>query len=279
MIDAHCHLNFHAFEEDVDEVIKRAKKAGVHTIINTGTQISSSKHAVALAEGYDNLYAVIGVHPHHADKIEPDWLDQLEKLAKHPKVIGVGEIGMDYYSYQSNGIVDPEKQKHVFEQQIILANKVGLPLQIHNRHAGEDVIKILQKHKHLLQKNPGMFHCFAGSFEVLHDALDLGFSIGFDGNITYKGLAPGETVTLSELAKATPLNRIVIETDSPYLTPILHRGKRNEPQYAIITAQFIANLKGVSSKNLVEQTEKNIYNIFKKMRTTRSKSTTGTTSF
>lgn len=265
MIDAHCHLNFHAFEEDVDDVIKRAQKAGVPTIINTGTQVSSSKHAVALAEQYDNLYAVIGIHPHHADKVEPDWLDQLEKLAKHPKVIGIGEIGMDYYSYKSNGIVYPEKQKYVFEQQIILAHKAGLPLQIHNRHAGEDIIKILTLHKRLLKDPPGMFHCFAGSSDVLKAALALGFFIGFDGNITYKGLAPGETVTLSELAKETPLDRIVVETDSPYLTPIPHRGKRNEPQYAIITAKFIADLKNISLKKLVVQTDKNIYTLFTKL--------------
>jgi len=288
MIDVHCHLQFKAFENDYDAVIKDAFSAGITAIINTGTQLSSSRKAIELAETYENLFAIIGVHPHHADKIQTDpevvedtegiqtkkqlkqvkndyWLKELEKLIKHPKVLALGEIGMDYHTYASNGIVDPKLQKEVFIQQIELAHKAKLPLQIHNRHAGEDVIKILKEHKHLLQSNPGMFHCFAGTMEVLKSALQLGFSIGFDGNSTYKGLAPGETVTLPEIIKLTPLDRIVIETDAPYLTPIPHRGKRNEPKYAILTARFVAECKGVSFEELVEQTDKNVYTMFRKL--------------
>src|SRR6185437_9105592 len=234
MIDVHCHLQFKAFEQDYDAVIKDAFEEGVTAIINTGTQLSSSRTAVEFAEKYENLWAIVGVHPHHADKIrqhpevveategpgdvkkEPQnvdpeyWLEELEKLTKHPKVLAIGEIGMDYYSYKSNGIVDPKLQKEIFKTQIELAHKAKLPLQIHNRQAGEDVIAILKENKHLLLANAGMFHCFAGSKEVLKAALDLGFSIGFDGNSTYKGLAPGETVALPDLAKLTPLDRIVI---------------------------------------------------------------------
>src|SRR5438132_9136015 len=128
MIDSHCHLNFHAFEQDFDEVIKRATEAGIHTIINTGTQISSSQWAVDLADKYKNLYAVVGVHPHHADKTQLDWIEKLKLLAKHPKVIGIGECGLDYYSYQSNGIVDPTVQKEIFLKQLELANELKLPL-------------------------------------------------------------------------------------------------------------------------------------------------------
>src|SRR6266568_696853 len=220
MIDAHCHLQFKAFENDYDAVIKDAFANDVTAIINTGTQLSSSRSAVDFAQKYDNLYAIVGVHPHHADKIQhhpevveasegvadvkqephnvdPDyWLHELEKHTKHPKVLAIGEIGMDYYSYQSNGIVEPKLQREIFVAQIELAHKAKLPLQIHNRQAGEDVIAVLKQNKHLLLNNPGMFHCFAGSKEVLIDALNLGFSIGFDGNSTYKGLAPGETVAL-----------------------------------------------------------------------------------
>src|SRR5260370_1174243 len=163
MIDVHCHLNFHSFETDYDEEIKRAVAAGVTTIINTGSCLDSSTNAVALTDQYSNLNA-----------------------------IGIVECGMDYYSYQSNGIVDPKKQREVFEKQIELAYKTGLPLQIHNRHAGEDVIEILTNHKNSLQTVPGMFHCFAGTKEVLTDALNLGFYIGFDGNTLYKGLDPVE---------------------------------------------------------------------------------------
>ncbi len=267
MIDVHCHLQFQAFESDYDSVIKDAFSSGLTKIINVGTRIESSQKAVELAEKYDKIFAIIGVHPHHADKhdLKSDWIEQLEKLAVNKKVLAIGEIGLDYYSYQSNGIVDPTLQKKIFIEQIELAHKLKLPLQIHNRHAGADILKILKEHKHLLLNTPGMFHCFAGNTETLKSALQMGFYIGFDGNITYKGLAPGETVTLTELAQLTPLERIVIETDSPYLTPIPFRGKRNEPKHAIITAEFIAKLKGVTLEKLAQQTDDNVYKLFIKL--------------
>lgn len=266
MIDVHCHLNFKSFTDDYDDVIKRALEKGVTRIINVGTSLESSKWAVELAETYDELYAIVGIHPHHADKVQHDWIGRLEKIATHPKVLAIGEIGMDFYSYKSNGIVDPKVQEEVFVKQITLAHTLKLPLQIHNRQAGEKVIEILKANKELLQDPPGMFHCFAASKEVLKDALELGFSIGFDGNSTYSGLAPGETVALSELATLTPLDRIVTETDSPYLTPIPHRGSRNEPSYVIIVGEFLAELKGVTYADFERQTEKNTYTIFTKLR-------------
>lgn len=268
MIDVHCHLNFHSFEKDYDEVIKRAFANGVTKIINTGTNLDSSEYAVKLADEYENLYAIVGVHPHHADKIHEDnseWVTQLETLTKHPKVLGIGECGMDYFSYQSNGIVDKKIQQKIFEEQIMLSHRAKLPLQIHNRQAGEDVIAILKHHKNYLQTVPGMFHCFAGSHEVLKDALDMGFFIGFDGNLTYKGLAPGEKTALPDLAANIPLDRIVCETDSPFLTPVPHRGQRNEPGYVILVAEAIAQIKGVPFADVVEQTTKNVYTIFKKL--------------
>lgn len=272
MIDSHCHINFHAFEADYDEVIKRALDAGVQTIINTGTQVSSSAWAVDLAEKYEQLYAVIGIHPHHADKVENDWVEQLEKLANNPKVIGIGECGMDYYNYQSNGIVDPALQREIFIKQLELAHKLKLPLQVHSRNdkARKEVLKILKDHKHLLLDVPGMFHCMAGSKESLKQTLDLGFYVGFDGNSMYKGLPPGEPVSLQELISYAPLDRIVVETDSPYLTPLPHRGKRNEPANAIIVARFLADLKQVSLEKLIEQTDKNVYNIFTRLSSQKS---------
>lgn len=265
MVDVHCHLNFKAFAKDYDEVIKQAASAGVTSVINVGTQISSSQKAVALANQYENLYAIVGVHPHHADKVElgNDWIDELEKLAKEPKVVAIGEIGMDNYRYQSNGIVDPKTQEEVFVAQIELAHRLKLPLQIHNRHAGEAIIKILLNHKSYLLNPPGMFHCFAGTKEVLKDALDLGFYIGFDGNITYPGLAPGETVSLSDLAKSTPIERIVTETDSPYLTPVPYRGERNEPSYATMVVRRLAEIKDLSFEAMAEQTSSNAKQLFK----------------
>lgn len=262
MIDVHCHLNFHAFKDDYDAVIKRAKKAGVQTIINVGTQVSSSQTAVDLAHTYDNCFAIVGIHPHHADKPEEGWENELIKLGKQPKVVAIGEIGLDYYYYKSNGISDPALQKDLFIRQIEIAQKLNLPLQIHNRQAGEDVVEILKQNRSKLQTIPGMFHCFAGSVEVLKDALDLGFYIGFDGNITYEGIAKGETTDLKELAKYTPLERIVTETDSPYLTPEPHRGSRNEPSHVIIVGQFLAKLKGVSFEEFDRQTTNNAKAVF-----------------
>lgn len=264
MIDVHCHLNFHAYKDDVDTVIQHAFDAGVKTIINVGTKIDSSQKAVDLAQAYDNLYAIVGVHPHHADKIDldKDWLQELETLARKPKVVAIGEIGMDFYNYQSNGIVDPVLQKKVFIQQIELAHKLKLPLQIHNRHAGKEIIAILQDHKSLLMNIPGMFHCFAGNLDVLKSALQMGFYIGFDGNITYKGLAPGEDTSLSDLAKHTPLDRIVTETDSPFLTPQPHRGSRNKPKYVILVGKYIAQIKGLKFEEFAKFTTQNAEQLF-----------------
>jgi len=280
VIDVHCHLNFHAYGKDTDEVIQKAHADGVSKIINVGTKLDSSQKAIELAEKHENLYVIVGVHPHHADKkelgsknnelsnrnkrqdLEDDWIKELEHLAKHPKVVGIGEIGLDYYSYKSNGIVDPKLQKETFEAQIELAHRLQLPLQIHNRHAGQDIIEILKHHKNLLQSIPGMFHCFAGDLEILKEALSMGFFIGFDGNITYKGLAPGETVSLPEIAKNTPLERIVTETDSPFLTPVPYRGSRNVPSHVILVGEFLAKIKGISFEEIDTITTENAEKLF-----------------
>jgi len=275
MVDVHCHLNLHAFDNDYDEVAKRAFEAGVRIIVNTGTSIPSSRRAVELAHKYDSpageMYAIVGVHPHHADKadvefegeIQSDWFKKLSELAKDKKVIGIGETGLDYHVYESNGIVDKKLQLDAFRKQIELSIKLGLPLQIHNRQAGEDIVRILSEYQARLQDPPGMFHCFAGTFEVLSNALDLGFYIGFDGNVTYKGIAKGETVLLSELAKATPLKRILVETDAPFLTPMPLRGKRNEPKNVIIVGEYLAKLYGVGFSEFEEATHRNFETLFR----------------
>ncbi len=266
MIDVHCHLNFHSFAKDYDSVIKQAFEAGVTKIINVGTKIDSSQLAVDLAQKYDNLYAIVGVHPHHSDKIQEtsdkNWIEELEELAKKPKVVAIGEIGLDYFSYKSNAIVDPKLQKEVFIKQIELAHKLKLPLQIHNRQAGKDIIDILSNHKSYLLNSPGMFHCFAGSMEILKSALQMGFYIGFDGNITYSGLAPGENTDLKDLIKYTPVDRIVTETDSPFLTPEPYRGSRNKPEYVIITGRFIAEIKKLSFEEIEAKTTENAIKLF-----------------
>lgn len=271
MIDVHCHLNLHAFDKDYEEVAKRAFDSGVTKIINVGTSIPSSRKAVELAKKFPNMYAIVGAHPHHADKadiefegeIQKNWLEELEKIAKDEKVVGIGETGLDYHSYKSNGIVDKKVQEEAFIQQIKLAHKLKLPLQVHNRHAGEDIIKILLNHKSYLLNPPGMFHCMSGDLDLLKKVLDLGFYVGFDGNITYPGIAHGETTELPELVKHTPIERIVAETDAPFLTPVPHRGSRNEPSHVIIVGRFIAQLKGIPFESVVEQTSKNAATVFK----------------
>lgn len=273
MIDVHCHVNFHAFKKDYDTVIKRAFEAGVTKIINVGTKIDSSEKAIELANRYKNLYAIVGVHPHHADKLEKGWEGQLERLVlrskiplrgtKHPKVVGIGECGMDYYRYKSNVIVDPKLQKEVFIKQIELAYKLKLPLQIHNRQAGKDIIDILINYKSYLINPPGMFHCMSGDTAFLKKVLDLGFYVGFDGNITYKGIAKGENIDLKKLVRFAPLDRIVVETDSPFLTPEPHRRSRNVPEYVIIVGKYIADLKGIPVDKVDEETTKNANQIFK----------------
>ena len=268
MVDIHCHLNFKAFEKDVDKVIKKAFEAGVTKIINVGTKIDSSQKAVELAMKYDRLYATVGIHPHHADKLETfgrlrtSWEDELEKLAKHPKVVAIGECGMDFYSYQSNEIVNPNLQKELFIKQIELAYKLKLPLQIHNRQAGKEILDILLSHQSSLLNLPGVFHCFSGDKNFLKKVLNLGFYIGFDGNITYKGVPKGETTELKELVRFTPLDRILTETDAPFLSPQPHRGGRNLPEYVILIAGKIAEIKSVTFEEVKEQTTINAKSVF-----------------
>ena len=262
MIDVHCHLNFHAFEKDYDEIIKRAFEKEVKKIINVGTKLDSSKKAIELAKNYENLYAIVGIHPHHADKLEQDWDIELEKMAREPKVVAIGEAGIDYFRYKSNEIVDPKLQRDVFIKQVELSLKLNLPLQVHNRHAGKEIIEILNFYKSDLLNQPGMFHCMSGDIDFLKRALDLGFYIGFDGNITYEGLAPGEDTLLTDLVKETPLDKLVTETDSPFLTPVPYRGRRNEPSYVIIVGQFLAKIKGVSFEKMAQKTTENAHNLF-----------------
>lgn len=269
MIDAHAHLNFKAFEKDVDAVVKNAFENGVTKIINVGTKIDSSQKAVELTQKYENLYASVGIHPHHADKLDINWEEELTKLARQPKVVAIGECGLDFFSYQSNEIVNPKTQKEVFIKQIEIAHKLKLPLQIHNRQAGppvgeagKEILTILEGHKSYLLNPPGMFHCLSGDPAFLKKVLALGFYVGFDGNITYAGIAKGETVDLKELVKYAPLERLILETDSPYLAPEPLRGSRNEPKNVIIVGQFIASLKKISFEKVREATERNTDELF-----------------
>jgi TatD DNase family protein len=262
MVDAHCHLNFQAFDQDYEEAIKRAQALGVEIIINTGTSIESSTKAVELAQKYNNLYAIVGIHPHHADKVEEGWDKKIDALAKMPKVVGIGEVGIDYYSYQSNGVTEPKLQREIFARQIEISIENKLPLQIHGRHASKDILEIVSQYKDRLLPIPGMFHCFAGNIQYLEKVLNLGFYVGFDGNITYEGLAPGEDTVLSALVAKAPLERIITETDAPYLPPVPHRGSRNEPAYVIIVGNSIAKIKNTAFDIVNKTTSDNAKRVF-----------------
>jgi TatD DNase family protein len=264
-------MQFHKFEKDYDAVIKEAISKGVTKIVNTGTSIDSSKKAVELAQNYENLYAIVGIHPHHADKTDAeyegippdDWLQQLEGLAKQPKVIGIGEVGMDFWNYRTNGIVSVDLQEDEFRKQIELSIKLNLPLQIHTRLAWNETLSILSDYKNLLQNPPGMFHCFSGDISFAKKVLEMGFYVGFDGNITYGGVPPGETTSLIELVKYIPEDRILTETDSPFLSPVPYRGQRNTPANVPIILEFIAMAKGISYNTLEAQIERNFKAIFR----------------
>ena len=261
MIDAHCHLNFQAFAKDVEEVIKRARDKKIE-IVNVGTALDSSKTAIELAEKYPGLYATVGIHPHHADKLEINWEDEFAKLAKHPKVVAIGETGIDYFRYESNGVTNKNLQKDIFEKQINITHKLNLPLMIHNRQAGKDILEVLLNHKSYIL-NHGLFHCFSGDVDFLKKVLNLGFYVGFDGNVTYPGIARGETTALSDLIKYAPIDRIITETDSPYLTPIPHRGERNEPSFVEFIVEFIAKVKNLTKEKVADKTSENATNLFK----------------
>lgn len=271
MVDVHCHMQFHKFEEDYDAVIQDAIEKGITKIVNTGTSVESSRKAVELASQYENLYAIVGIHPHHADKTDEqyeglppsDWLEQIELLAKQPKVIGIGEVGMDFWNYRTNGIVPVDLQEEAFRRQIELSTKLSLPLQIHTRLAWDETLEILSEYKKNFQNPPGMFHCFSGTLEFTKKVLDLGFYIGFDGNITYKGVPPGETTELIDLVKYVPPDRILTETDSPFLSPVPFRGQRNTPANIPIILEFIANTKGISYNTLEAQIERNFSEVFR----------------
>ena len=232
LIDTHCHLDFPEFDEDRDEVIRRAKSAGIGYIINIGSSLSGSKKALELSRQYDFIYATIGLHPHEADKFDDEVRASIEKLVREDKVVAIGETGLDYYKNYSK----TENQKALFRYLVQLAKDSGLPLVIHNRQAQDDTLKILNE----VMPMKAVVHCFSGDENFLKKCLDSGFFISFTCNITYK-----KAKDLRALVKSTPLNRLMLETDAPFLPPEGFRGKRNEPAYVKFLAEEIARIKEV----------------------------------
>jgi TatD DNase family protein len=254
LIDSHAHIQGKEYSGEAEEVIKRAGEAGVAQIVVVGGagDMSSNTDAVALAEAWSNLYATVGMHPHDAKDVSEEELDRLRKLAAHPKVIAVGETGLDYYYNHSSH----EVQRQVFAHFIQLAVEIGLPLVVHERDAAREAAEMLRKEG--AGKVRGVIHCFTGDYEAARNYLDLGFYLSFTGIITFKNAE-----ALREVVRKVPLERMLVETDSPYLTPVPHRGKRNEPAYVWLVAETVAQVKGLTLKNVARVTTKNVRELFR----------------
>jgi TatD DNase family protein len=251
LFDTHAHLNATQFNEDVEQVIERARAEGVSHIVVVGFDRPTIERAMELAEQYSFIYAAVGWHPVDAIHMTDDDLMMIEQLAAHPKVVALGEMGLDYYWDQS----PKEVQKEVFRKQIRLAKKVKLPIIIHNRDATADIVHILREEQ--AAEVGGVMHCFTGSVEVAHQCIDMNFYISFGGPVTFKNAKKPK-----EVAKEIPLDRLLIETDCPYLTPHPFRGKRNEPSYVKYVAEAIAELKGVSFDEVAQKTSDNAKRLF-----------------
>jgi TatD DNase family protein len=251
LFDTHAHLNAVQYEEDLQEVIDRALKEGVTNIVVVGFDRPTIKRAIELAEQYDFIYASVGWHPVDAIDMKEDDLKWLEEMALHPKVVALGEMGLDYYWDKS----PKEVQKEVFRKQIALAKKVKLPIIIHNREATADILEILKEEN--ASEVGGIMHCFTGSIEIAKQCIDMNFYISLGGPVTFKNAKKPK-----EVAAEIPLEHLLIETDCPYLTPHPYRGKRNEPAYIKYVAEQIAELKGISYEEVAEKTSDNAKRIF-----------------
>ncbi len=252
-IDTHAHLDYELFNEDREIVIQRAIKNGVAAIITIGVDLESSLKAVEIADKYATVFAAVGIHPTECADVPDSEFDRIEELAQHEKVVAIGEIGLDYYHMRA----PKDVQQNAFLYQVHLAQKLNLPLIIHNRDAHEDMYKLIRSKN--ISEVGGVMHSFSGSVEFLEKILLTDLYISFTGNVTFKNSA------LGELVKRVPLERLLLETDSPFLTPVPLRGKRNEPAFIIYTAQKIAELKQIPVEELGKITSENTKRLFKKL--------------
>ncbi len=254
LIDTHAHINVEQFDEDREQVIERALDAGVTRIVNIGYNRETIPSSLKLAEEYDFIYSTVGWYPQDAINMEEGDLEWLESLCSHPKVVAIGEIGLDYYWDTS----PKELQQQIFREQIRLARRMNLPIVIHNREAHGDVVRILKEEN--AAEVGGIMHCFSGSWEIAKQCLDMNFYISFGGPITFKN-----AVRPKEVLAKVPLDRLLIETDCPYLTPHPYRGKRNEPAYVRYVAEAAAEIKGIEMEEIARITTENAFQVFTKM--------------
>ena len=250
LIDSHAHIQLDRFDTDREAVLERAKDTGVHAIMVIGFDLDTSRRAIVLAEKYDWIYATVGMHPHDAKDLNDETIRIFRNFAAHPKVIALGEMGLDYYRNLSPRPV----QKEAFEHQLDLAEELDLPIVIHNREAYHDILPILQARR---GKVRGVMHCFSGDVQIMRQSLALGFYIGIGGPVTYR-----KSDALQEVAQEVPADALLVETDCPWLAPQFRRGKRNEPAYVRATAEKIAELRGISLEEIGEITTQNFEGLF-----------------
>ncbi|HEX3015279.1 MAG TPA: TatD family hydrolase [Desulfobacteria bacterium] len=248
--ETHCHLDDQEFDEDRDLVIARLREQGVGRIINVGYDYASSVRSIKLAKEHPDIFASVGIHPHDiVGESEDDW-DKLRKLAQSEKVVAIGEIGLDYY----RDLTPRGAQREAFVRQLMMAEELGLPVIVHNREAHADVISALQGNR---LSRGGVMHCFSGSWETAKIALNLGFYISFAGPLTFK-----KSVNLQQVAAKIPLDRVLVETDSPYLSPEPFRGKRNEPANVRLVLEKLAEVKGLDREEMAAVTSHNAACLF-----------------
>jgi len=251
MIDSHCHLDFDAFDGVRDEAVAEAVEAGVHTIVNIGIDLKTSRRSIELAERYDAVYATVGVHPHDSRTMTENVLAELFELADHPRVVAIGEIGLDYYRDHSPRDV----QKRVFEQQLEMAVSKKMPIVIHTREAFEDTLAIVKRYAFDLPG--GVFHCFPGDVVDARRVFDLGFIISVGGIITFKNSG------MSRMVAEVPLENVIIETDAPFLAPVPHRGKTNRPAYVQHVCRKLAEIRGESVREVSEITDRTCRKLYR----------------
>jgi TatD DNase family protein len=255
LIDSHCHLDFPDFSSDLDAIVARAAEAGVGRMVTISTRVRRLGELIAIAERFPNVYCSVGTHPHHADEEDGISPAELVELTGHPKVVALGEAGLDYF--YDNG--SPDAQARGFRAHITAARLTGLPLVIHTREADDDCRRILEEE---IAKGPfrAVLHCYTGGRELAKSAIALGLSISFTGILTFK-----KSDALRDLAAELPADRIMVETDSPYLAPGKFRGKRNEPAYVVEVAKVLADVRGISLAEISRQTGENFFRLFSKV--------------
>lgn len=256
LVDHHCHLDFPDFADDLEGVVARAKAAGVGTMVTISTRIRTFDQVLGVADRFDDVWCSVGTHPHNAHEELDIPTAEIVRLSEHPKVVAIGEAGLDYHYRHST----PEAQAEGFRNHIAAARETGLPLEIHSRDADRDTLAILRD-EHAKGAFPAVLHCYTGGAELAEGAVALGLFVSFSGVISFK-----KTEALAEVARALPLDRLLVETDAPFLAPVPYRGKTNEPAYVVHTAAALARVRGVSEDEIAVATTDNFFRLYTKAR-------------